>query len=330
MAQVQVVSKGMRWSQPASDKARMNHQYIKIGAKPGHLLLSGAPGRWKKPETAGDVYVPSLRVAGNPTVIRNLFLSMRVPATVIDQHLAASYNAANYQAALKATFDAEVEQYKAWKAQRDIAKKAAGGPSVNLSQLQYFVDQLQAASTVARTAAGSPRVAGSPGRAPRVKALNTRLADATSKGKVLDVSKLDTTKGTGIKMIARPGPNSKKIGVPGLDIVSSNPALFAHAVRQLGAQYEPYIQQYNTLVAQKTAIVAAPLAAPAFPAAPVATPFMTALATTPLAAVPTFPVPGAASPLAGGVALPTIPGAGVTFPAATLPIGSPIGSPAGL
>ena len=56
MAQVTVVSKGMRWSQEAANKARENHQYIKVGPKPGYLLLSGAAGRWKKPETAGDVY----------------------------------------------------------------------------------------------------------------------------------------------------------------------------------------------------------------------------------------------------------------------------------
>jgi hypothetical protein len=314
MSQVQVVSKGMRWTQDAANKAAQNHQYIKIGTKPGHLLLSGAPGRWKKPETAGDVYVPSLRVAGNPAMIRQLFIGLGVPAGTIDQHLANAYTAQNYQGAMKANFDREVAAYKAYKSSKDAEKKDSGGPSVNLSQLQYFVDQLQSASTVARTTTGSPRAASPGGRATRVKALATRLADATSKGKVLDVSKYDTAKGTGIKMIARPGPNSKKIGVPGLDIVSSDAGLYAAAVRQLGAQYEPFINQYNSMVAQKTAVVVPPqMAAPTLPAA------------SPTAAVPTFPV-GGASPLTGGVALPTVPGAG-TLPATTLPIGSPVGSP---
>ena len=327
MAQVQVVSKGMRWTQDAANKAAAEHKYIKVGQKPGHLLLSGAPGRWKKPETAGDVYVPSLRVAGNPAVIRQLFIGLRVPAATIDQHLAAAYNVENFRTALKASYDQEVANYKAWKGQRDALKKAAGGPSVNLEQLQYFVDQLQAASTVARTTAGSPR-AGSPGRAPRVKALATRLADAAAKGKVLDVSKLNPVKGTGIKMIAAPGPNSKKIGVPGLAIVSSDPALFAHAVRQLGAQYEPAIGQYNAIVAQKTAVVAAPMAAPTL-APPISPTYMAPLATSP-AVVPTFPA--ATSPaFTGGFALPTVPGATAvpTLPGTALPVGSPAGSPTG-
>ncbi len=310
MAQVQVVSKGMKWSQKAREAAAQQHQYIKVGEKPGHLLLSGAPGRWKKAEHATDIYVPSLRVAGSPGVIRSLFLGLGVTANDIDQHLARAYTATNHTTpGYRDAFDAEVQAYKAWKDGRDAEKKAAGGAAVSLTQLQYFVDQLQAASTVARTAAaGSPRAAAaavggvSPGRAPRVRALADRLAEAVKKGKVLDVSKMDAAKGTGIKMINPPGANSKKVGVAGLAIVSSNPALFAHAIRQLGANYEPYIARYNERMAQGAVLAAAPAAAPRFPVA-------------------TSPV------LTGGVALPTIPGVFPTLPVTTLPIGSPVGSP---
>ena len=318
MAQAQVVSKGMRWSQEQANKAAQEHKYIKVGAKPGHLLLSGGPARWKKPETAGDVYVSSLRVAGNPATIRQLFIGLGVPAADIDRHLAAAYTAQNYQAGLKAQYDGEVAAYKQWKQQRDVQKKATGGPTVTLDQLQYFVDHLQGAAPVAAaraTGAGSPRATGSP-RVTRVKALAERLADANAKGKVLDVSKMNVAKGTGIKMINRPGPNSKKVGVAGLSIVSSDPAMYAHAVRQLGAQYEPYVNQYNALVAQKTAVVTAPLAAPRLPAA--TSPVLPAL-------------PAATSPLTGGFALPTVPGGTAlpTLPGTALPIGSPVGSPTG-
>lgn len=303
MAQVTVVSKGMKWTQDAANKAAKNHQYIKVGPKSGYLLLSGAPGRWKKPETAGDVYVPSLRVAGNPASIRQLFIGLGVSAADIDAHLARAYTAQNYQGAMKQAFDAEVAQYNAYKAQKDATKAATGGPDVTLDELEYFVSELGKATTVAKTTAGSPKAAGSPrGRAGRVQDLTKRLADATAKGKVLDVSKMDLAKGTGAKMIANPGPNSKKVGVAGLAIVSSDPARFAAAVRQLGAQYEPYIAQYNAAVARRGAI-----------AAPVGSP----------AGVPALPSPG--SPLAGGVALPfagglpTVPG--------TATVGSPPVSP---
>jgi len=320
MAQVQVVSKGMKWSQEAAAKAKANHQYIKIGAKSGNLLLSGAPGRWKKPETVGDVYVPSLRVAGNPAVIQQVLVGLGFPSTDVDRHLAVRYDANNYNTTMKANFDAEVAQYKAHKAQRDAVRKAAGGPEVTLADLQYFVDQLQSAQVAARTTTGSPRAA-SPGRASRVRDLAKRLTDAAAKGKVLDVSKMDPVKKTGIKMINPVGASSKKYGVPGLALVSNNPQLYALAVRELGPEYEGYIAQYNTLVAQKnTVAVPAPAATlGALPAPPVASPTL---------GVPALPTV-AASPLAGGVALPTIPGAGV-LPTTSLPIGSPVGSPLGL
>ncbi len=310
MAQVQVVSKGMRWTQDLANKAVANHQYIKVGEKSGHLLLSGAPGRWKKAPTSLDVYIPSLRVAGNPNVIRALFQKLGTPVATIDAYLAQSYNAQNYKIGeFGQAFNQEVVAYKAWKSQKAQLKKAQGGPSVNLGQLQYFVDQLSQASTVARTAAaGSPRT-GSP-RATRVKDLATRLNEANVKGKVLDVSKMNPAKGTGIKMITKPGPASKKIGVAGLAIVSSEPGLYAHAVRQLGPQYEQYVNQYNQLIAQKTRVIAVPQTFQA----PIVSPTMA-----------TF---GATSPLLGGVALPTIPAVGgQTFAATAFPITSPAGSP---
>ncbi len=251
MSTVQVVNKGMRWSQEASDKAKAQHQYIKIGAKSGHLLLTGAPGRWKKNETAGDVYLPGLRVAGNPAVIRNLFINtLRYPAAAIDQHLAVPYTRDNYETSMKANYDAEVAAYVAYRDNKKLLKAAQGGPAVNLSQLQYFVDKLSDASPVARTVTGSPK-ASSP-RTGRVKAIADRLADAVSKGKVLDVSKMDIVKGTGIKMIAPPGGNSKKVGVAGLAIVSSDAGRYRHAVGLLGPNYSSYIAKYGSALPQST------------------------------------------------------------------------------
>ena len=357
---MQVVSKGLRWDQQMADKAAASHQYIKIGQKPGHLLLSGAPGRWKKADTAMDIYIPALRIAGNPAVIRQAFGGTPEALNNINQYLNQGYTAANYRTTMKQAFDAEVARYKGWKQQRDAIKKATGGPSVNLSQLSYFVEQLQVASTVARTT-GSPRATaaatGSPGRSSRVRALADKLADASAKNKVLDVSNVDLVKGTRIRTIVRPGPQAKKkLGVPGLDIVSSDPARYAHVVRQLGPQYEPYIERYNALVAQKNAVVLppggqglAPAPAPMFPAP---APMFQAPAPAFQAPAPAFQtygqvprtytapsVPGVApgSPLQGGL---NLPGQRASSPYGTLPlvnapglptnrqtIGSPLGSP---
>lgn len=316
--QVKVVSKGMKWSQKAADTAAQQHQYIKIGDKPGHLYITGAATRWTKPEHAADVYVPSLRVAGNPNTIRSLFLSMGVPAATIDSHLQRAFTAQNYKVSpFKESFDAEVRAYNEWRKSHDAQKKAQAGEGVTLNQLQYFVDQLAAASAsaVARTtAAGSPKAGASPGRATRVGDLATRIETARQKGKVLDVTKMDPVRETGIKMIAPPGPNSKKIGVEGLPIVSSDAAMYAQAVGKLGDKYRGYIQRYNEKLNQGKV-----LAPPATMPAPVP-----ALAPVQMQ-VPQMP--NANSPLAGGVSVPTIPGVVGGLPTTLPVVASPIGSP---
>lgn len=333
MAQVQVVSKGMKWTQEAANKAAQNHQYIKVGDKPGFLLLSGAPGRWKKAETAGDVYVPSLRVAGNPALIRQMFIGLGVDSRVLDQHLAQAYTAANYNTTMKAAFDAETAGYKTHKGTKDVARAAVGGPVVTLDDLQYFVDEYSRSTTVARAGSPrgsprksprksprsksprgkrSPRRSGSAGRLGRVKPLAERLAEATSKGKVLDVSKMDLSKGTGVKMIVHPGAGSKKVGVAGLDIVSSDAAAYAAAVRMLGAQYEPYVAQYAAASSRKAAVVAAP---------------PLSVAGSPRSVAGSLPPLAARSPLVGGVPLPGLPTMPGVLPTTAQPVGSPLGSP---
>lgn len=303
-----VVQKGMTWSQDAANKAAQAHKYIKIGPKAGFLLLSGAPGRWKKPEFAADVYVPSLRVAGNPQMIRQVFIGLGVPAGDIDRHLAASYSLNNYREAMAANFNAEVAAYKAHK---DTRRATTAGPVVQLDKLQYFVDNLAGANVAAKTTTGSPRA--SP-RAGRVKPLRDRIAQAKLKNKVLDVSKMDPVKGTGIKMIPLPGAASKKVGVnlAQVPIVSSDAGNYARAIALLGPGYEAYVTQYNALTRAAPALGAPPVTLPA--ATSPAT--MVPLPATTSPAIPTLPGTG----VVGGVALPQV----GTLPTVTSPAGSPM------
>ncbi len=310
------------WTVEARDKAVAAHQYIKVGDKGGHLLLSGAPNRWKKPEHAGDVYVSTFRVAGPEAAVRNYLVAAGQDANAA---LAQAYRASNYATTMKAAFDAEVAAYKAYKDSR-AAVKAASGDAVQLDRLDYYVDNLSAAKE--RTKAASPK---SPRRSPRkspakkapakgkgrgkgkgkgkrasprkspratrgpTKSLMQRVQEAAAAGKVVDVSKM-TAAGTGARTIPAPGPKAKKVGVAGLALVSDNAASFATAVRMLGPEYEGYIARYG--------VAASPAASPRGSPRPA-------------------PLP-ATSPVVGGSALPPVPGALPTFPA----IGSPGRSPA--
>jgi hypothetical protein len=98
-----------------------------------------------------------------------------------------------------------------------------------------------------RLAAGTTASTGS-----RVQSLSSRLQNATTKGKVLDVSKMNIATGQGVKSINLPGPRSKKIGVAGLNIISNDAQTYAAAIRRLeqetGANYGQFLNTYNSYI----------------------------------------------------------------------------------
>lgn len=350
-------SKRGGWSMEAAEKARQNHQYMKVGES-GNLQLSGAPRRWEKAETAGDVYVPFYRLVGQPALIRQTLVAAGENPTEVDRQLGQAYSAQNYQGGMQGAFEAELAQYEQFKAGRRRSRQSTAGPTVTLADLVYFTENSDQAMASARAAEGtSPRgrkggkrgtrsgsksrsrsgsrsksgsrsrsgsrskSAGAKGksksgrkstgakktvakrggakgksksgrkstgakktgtrktsggkrvgskkstaRSPRkstggsksggsksggtrgggrVQPLAERLQAAREKGKVLDVSNMDPKTGKGIRMIDPPTGRSQKIGVAGLEIVSSNPANFAFAVNQLGAGYEQFAAQYG-------------------------------------------------------------------------------------
>lgn len=303
MSQTRVQPKGMKWSQDALKKAQDKHQYIKVGTKAGTLTISGAPGRWKKAATSTDVYVPAFRVVGKPADILALLTSPAVGYKVSDvqDHIATAYSAQNYKGTHKENFDAEVRAYKAYR--KLVDSKVKAGPTVTLRQLPYFVNNLKGAKEVAR--ASSTTTTTSPGRGSRVKPIADRLAAVQKTGQVLDVSNMNIATGTNIKASKLPGATSKKIQVPGLAIVSSDPAKYAHVVKQLGSGYQKFIPAYNALYAKKHSSPAVP---------PVRSP------TLPASRSPTLPTLPARSPVVGG--LPTVPGLG-GLPTTALPVASP-------
>ena len=130
------------WTQDEVQKAYKNHYYMEIGSKEvtefqkldfsititgviqspkmksvvrigiiDHILLIDAPNRWKNLETAGDVYIPSLRVAGNPDMIKQIFVNMGISSSIINQYLASGYTAFNYNTTMKDQFDVEIAAY---------------------------------------------------------------------------------------------------------------------------------------------------------------------------------------------------------------------------
>lgn len=88
----------------------------------------------------------------------------------------------------------------------------------------------------------------------RTRSLISRLQDATSKGKVLDVSNMDIMTGKNIKSMVLPGNRSRKIGVIGLNIISNNRDKYMAALqilsRETGNNYDEYIRFYNSEISK--------------------------------------------------------------------------------
>ena len=251
-------SKGLRWNTKMAEEARNKLTFIKVGDKVSYLHLTGAPVRWLKPEYADDIYLLDKRVAGNPTTVAQVLINNGVAAEDVNESFqnnaitALNWNVSEEDGGMAEAYKKEVEEYK--KLRESVNDEAASQELVG--KLHYYYANLSQA-----VIKGSKRLGGS-GSAPKGSPkgpkvpLAQRLATLVS-GKVLDVSQMKPN-GTNIITIDQPGRTSKKIGVSGLAIVSSNTANYVAAVRMLGPSYEHFIQSYYVTLAANNQTAPAP------------------------------------------------------------------------
>ena len=131
------------YSQEKANQARLAGNYIKLGEKRGNLSLSGAVNRWKT--SPNFVYVPSLRVAGEPADIERVLVELGNSAADVRQHIAAGYRAGSQDSP---AFVAELAELKAGKAKAGKAKKA----TALANSIAFYAEQID--NAVVETKAG--------------------------------------------------------------------------------------------------------------------------------------------------------------------------------
>lgn len=334
MSATKVTKKATRWNEDKMNKAAASHSYINA-ANGGKLSITGAQARWNKPETAGVVYVSTLRIAGTPTEIRGALAEAGYAGPAVENALVQAYTPLSVQGALAGAFAQELAQYDAYKKQKTAVKKTKGH-TVYLTDLDAILADIKSgAATVVSTAPASPKKAkakkaASPKKG-RTRDLATRIRNLKD-GKVLDASGMDIVKGTGIKSIDQPksGSTSKKVGVGRLRLVSNDNAKYAAAIALLNnARYKDYPTRHAAALAQVLAgaakVAPAPAVAVPSPAAqlPVAAMSPVARALSPRLS-PQLPSLGATSPQLGGLTIPVLTGQAQGLPT----VGESIGSPA--
>lgn len=341
--QVEIVTPGMNWSPEQVQAAIDGNYYDKIGgSKASKLQITGAVNRWKKFEK--DIYIPSLKIAGDPESIRTVLERAGYTNDQIEQIVSSAYTKANFSidegmGGYKGAFDAEVEQLKALKkSQKDASgeKDDSKNASVKVvyDNLEAIIEGLKTAEV--RKATRKPKEVAEgqetdkkkgANRGPKVP-LAQRLNDLPT-GKCLDCSDMEPT-GTKIRPVDTPSEASKKICVPGLAICSSSHEKYCQALALLGPDYAHYGQKYleiqksrEAAAQQKQANKATKAAAPKAKAEkPVAAP-PAPTATVPKS-VPAKAVAKAAAPavVAAPTVKPSAPLSKTAAPVASAPVAS--------
>ncbi len=239
--------KGMTWSLAAADRARAANKYIKVGGNGGYLTVSGAEKMFQK--YPDFIYLPAQRIAGNLNDVKQVLAKYQFDLNTL---LPNAITAQNYKTTMAKVFQNELNDYDRGRTQTGTrAAKNAKPARYGLRDLEWMVNGLSQVQFIPKPVASKSGKSPQPGqgqvrktgtRGTR-KTLAERLADAESKGKVLDVSNMDQ-----IRLVALPsGQKSKKVHVPGLAIIANRDSFknYEAAVRQLPADKHHFIEQFR-------------------------------------------------------------------------------------
>lgn len=272
---MQIVPRGMQLNDEMINRAREGSYYIKLGNKGGTLTVTGAPGYWQRDGNQNVIYIPSMRIAGTPEDITQVLrTNYNASDADIQQYISSGFTSQNYnvpaeQGGKAEEFDQEVEEYKKFRQNKENQKQAdiVNGRvprPLELSDLDWIIPGLPEATTAKSSGAGRrtpSKTKPTSGAAKGAKAggLAQRIQQLAP-GKVLDVSNMNES-GTGIKTINQPGQGSKKFGVQGLPIVSSDATNFERALTELSLtpdQQQAYLHAYTQASAAGPQVQARP------------------------------------------------------------------------
>lgn len=174
------------YSQEKMLAARAAGNYVKLGDKKGNLSLSGAVNKWKT--SPNFVYVPSLRVAGEPADIERILVELGNAGSDVRQHIAAGYRAGSQETE---AFKTELAELKAGKAK--VASKAKKATQL-AHTIAFYAEQID--NAVVETKAGGvvERKSRSPKAGAKKAAAKSRSKSASPKAKKAGAKKAGAKK----------------------------------------------------------------------------------------------------------------------------------------
>ncbi len=318
MATAKIVTKGPRWTPEMAEKALQECKYIKAGDKTGPRVITGARRMWEKPGHEDDVYLPIERLTGSREEVASILRSAGKSESEIAHALANAYTKESVLGPNATKREAFEREEQACRQYRQGLAKESEKPLKTISEMAELIKGISGSNTSSKKAPNNKKkstnmttTTTTTNKGPRTS-LSSKIKNLAT-GKVIDVSKMNED-GTGAKTANQPKPSSKKIGVEGLPLVSSNPETYARAISILISEGDPdlkiteeYITKYNEIMKgfsstesenPKPVEVKAPASAP-----------------TPASAPPSQPIPKVTVPPSLSViAKPPAPSTTVTVP----------------
>ena len=246
-----VVPAGFRWSLEDIARQEKRNTFLRVGpirrvrqgananAKPVRALSGAIKTSWnsQNPEEQQAIFNLRYRITGTAENIRQALTFAGYGDVEINKVIAESITRDNFNASEAQAYNAEVEAHGAHKVGRPQQE------GFGLAEINWLADNIRSATFVSsRSGENAGRQAGA-GGAPRGG--GRTLAGAYSvvansnNGKVIDVSGIDDTTGTGYKTIDR--PKSGKFGVMNIPIVSRSLEKYVRALEIIfgaGAQQQ--------------------------------------------------------------------------------------------
>ena len=128
-----------------------------------------------------------------------------------------------------------------------MPRKEKSTPSEDDNKLRELDDLVKDLSEMKeQTVSKRPKKESGKSRRTRRKTLLQRIANATEKNKVIDVTNWREGEGyTEVRVISKPPPGTAKVCIEGLALASSNEATYARALEELGDDYQHFLAEYQ-------------------------------------------------------------------------------------
>lgn len=232
------------------DKAAAAAEFIKANPnETGTLKITGAKAKWAGEGGEDIVYNVEYRLVGTRDQIRNVLKNSNLDEAEINRTMREDLiTKQNFEGEKAEQYEELIEQTTRVREEKKL-EAAEEGPEYSLEDLAMIVSQLGIKAGAVGVGKGVARpTKGKAAASPRARGPKRSLADRIKdlpQGYVLDVTGI-TPEGKGVKSKEAPkaGGKSKRVGVPGLPIISSNYADYATAIGLLGKGYEQYAEQY--------------------------------------------------------------------------------------